>query len=92
MWDSGIEVMGNVSTSNFVVEEVNGSPWVQFVVWAVNCVEGTLHEVVIFIGKVWDINVGVLEPSFFCRKDICEMTLSWPLKTKKKKFPCVFLT
>jgi uncharacterized protein (DUF983 family) len=65
MWDSGIKVMGNVGTSNFVVKEVNDPPWVHFVVWAINCVEGTLDEVVIFIGKVWDINVGVLEPRFY---------------------------
>ncbi len=54
--------MGDVSASNFVVEEVNNTPWVQFVIWAVDCVEGTLDEVVIVIGKVWDINVSVLEP------------------------------
>ena len=63
MWDSGVEVMSDVSASNFVVKEVNGTPWIQFVVWAINCVEGTLDEVVIIIGKVWDIDVCVLEPN-----------------------------
>ena len=62
MWDGRIKVMGDVSASNFVVKEVNGTPWIQFVVWTVNCVEGTLDEVVIIIGKVWDIDVSVLEP------------------------------
>ena len=60
--------MGDVSASNFVVKEVNGTPWIQFVVWAVNCVEGTLDEVVVIIGKVWDIDVSVLEPTLIFMK------------------------
>ena len=66
VWDSGIEVMSHVGTSNFVVKEVNESPWIHFVVWTVNCVESTLHEVMIVIGKVWDINISMLEP-ILCR-------------------------
>jgi len=76
MWDSGIEVMGDVSASNFVVEEVNGSPWIQFVVWAIDCVEGTPDEVVVVIGKVWNVNVGVLEPVVFRRECECETTFT----------------
>ena len=66
MWDSGVKVMSDVGASNFVVKEVNGTPWIQFVVWAINCVEGTLDEVVIIVGKVWDIDVCVLEPLLYC--------------------------
>ncbi len=63
--------MGDVSASNFVVKEVNGTPWIQFVVWAVNCVEGTPDEVVIIIGKVRDIDVSVLEPTLiFMKREI----------------------
>jgi hypothetical protein len=60
--------MGNMGASNFVVEEVDESPRIHFVIWAVDCVEGTLDEVVICIGKVWDVNIGVLEPVYFANK------------------------
>ena len=76
--------MGDVSASNFVMEEVNGSPWVQFVVWAIDCVEGTPDEVVVVIGKVWNINVGVLEPIVF-RREYMNMRRE---KDEKKTLPC----
>lgn len=57
--------MSDVSASNLVVEEVNDTPWVQFVVWAVDGVECSLDKVVVIVGEVWDVHVSVLEPVGF---------------------------
>ena len=54
--------MSDMSRSNLVVEEINNTPWIQFVVWTVNAMQGTLHETVVFVGIVRDVDVGVLEP------------------------------
>ena len=54
--------MSDMSTSNFVMEEVDGTPWVQFVVWAVKGVECSPDKVVVIVGEVWNVNVSVLEP------------------------------
>ena len=57
-----IEVMCNVCCTNFVVKEVNGTPRIKFVIRTINCVEGTLDEVVVTISKMWNIYICVLEP------------------------------
>ena len=54
--------MRNVSCANFVVKEVNGSPRIKFVIRTINCMEGTLDEVVVTISKMWNIYICVLEP------------------------------
>jgi len=47
-------------------------------------VEGTPDEVVVVIGKVWNINVGVLEPIVF-RREYMNMRRE---KDEKKTLPC----
>mmetsp|Transcript_15054 Transcript_15054/g.32650 ORF Transcript_15054/g.32650 Transcript_15054/m.32650 type:complete len:328 (+) Transcript_15054:331-1314(+) len=54
--------MGNMGRANFVVEEVDGTKGVEFVVGTVDCVEGAPGEVVVFVGEVGDVNISVLEP------------------------------
>ena len=60
--DGRIEVMCHMGGSNFVMKEVDGAPWIEFVVGTVDGVESALDEVVVAIGEVWDINVSVLKP------------------------------
>ena len=47
MRDGGIEMVGDMGSSDFVVQEVNESPWVHLVIRAVNCVQSTLNKAVV---------------------------------------------
>lgn len=58
-------MVGDVGSSDFVVQEVNEPPWVQLVIRAVNCVQSTLNKVVVFFRKMGHIDFGMLEPIFF---------------------------
>jgi len=62
VWDGRVEVMRNMGRANFVMEEVNYSPRIEFVVGTINCMECTPHEVVIIISEVWNVNVSMLKP------------------------------
>ena len=52
----------NVCCANLVVQEVNESKGIEFVVRTIDCVQCTLHERVVVVGKVWYVDVRVLEP------------------------------
>jgi ethanolamine utilization microcompartment shell protein EutS len=62
MRNGTVKVMSYMSASDFVVEEIDKTPGVKFVVGTVDCVECSLDEVVVVVGEVWNVNVGVLEP------------------------------
>lgn len=62
MGDRRIKVVGHVGGADFVMQKVNDSPWVELVVGSINGVKSTLDKVVVVLGKVWDVNVGVLQP------------------------------
>mmetsp|Transcript_38635 Transcript_38635/g.81240 ORF Transcript_38635/g.81240 Transcript_38635/m.81240 type:complete len:443 (+) Transcript_38635:349-1677(+) len=62
MGDSRVKMVCHMGGSNFVVEEVNGTPGVEFVVGTVDGVEGAPDEVVVIVGEVWHINIRVLKP------------------------------
>ena len=62
MGNGRVEVMRDVSGANFVMEKVNGTPWIEFVVRTIDRMEGAPHEVVVIVGEVRDVNVSVLEP------------------------------
>lgn len=50
-------------SANLVVKEVDDSPWVQLVVWSIDCMKRTLHEVVVVFRKMRYIHIRVLQPS-----------------------------
>ena len=60
-----IEMVGNVRSTNLVVQKVNESPRIELVVGAIDCVQGTLYVGVVVMGKVRNIDVRVLEPAKF---------------------------
>lgn len=62
MRNGAVKVMSYMSASDFVVEEIDKTPGVKFIVGTVDSVECSLDEVVVVVGEVWDVNVGVLEP------------------------------
>ena len=61
-------MVSNVCSTNLVVQKVNESKWIKLIVWTIDGVESTLYKVMVFVGKVRNINVGVLEPE--SRKEI----------------------
>jgi hypothetical protein len=68
--DSGIKMVGDMGSSDFVVQEVNESPWIHLVVGAVNCVQSTLNEAVVVFRKMRHIDIRMLEPIIFKQKMI----------------------
>jgi len=52
----------NVCCANLVVQEVDESKGVEFVVGTIDCVQCTLHERVVVVGKVRYVDIRVLEP------------------------------
>jgi hypothetical protein len=61
--DGRVEMVGYMSRSDFVVQKVNETPGIQFVVGTIDSVEGSLDEVVVVLRKMGNIHVGVLEPT-----------------------------
>lgn len=60
--DGRVKVVSNVSCSDFVVQKVNDSPGIQFVVGTVDSVQSTLDKVVVVLRVMGNIDVGMLEP------------------------------
>jgi hypothetical protein len=56
-------MMGYMSRTNLMVKEINKSPGVKFVVWAINGVKGSLDKVVIVFSEVWNVYISVLKPA-----------------------------
>ena len=54
-----------MGSPDFVVQEVNESPWVHLVIGAVNCVQSTLNKAVVVFRKMGHIDVRMLKPIFF---------------------------
>lgn len=61
-------MVSNVCSTNLVVQKVNESKWIKLIIWAIDGVESALYKVMVFVGKVRNINVGMLEPA--SRKEI----------------------
>lgn len=54
--------MGDMSASDFMVEEINHAPRVKFVVGAIDGMESSLHKVVIIVRKMRNVDISVLKP------------------------------
>ena len=54
---NSINIQGYIIGHNF------GNVRVKLVIGTVDRMEGTLDEVVIFIGEVWHVHIGVLKPT-----------------------------
>ncbi len=57
-----IKVVRDMGRANFVMEEVNKTPRVEFVVRTINCMECASNKVVVIVSKMWNINVSMLKP------------------------------
>mmetsp|Transcript_3519 Transcript_3519/g.5178 ORF Transcript_3519/g.5178 Transcript_3519/m.5178 type:complete len:201 (+) Transcript_3519:57-659(+) len=62
VWNGKIKMMSHVCASNLMVQKVNRSPRIQFIVWSINCMKSTSHVRKFIFGKVWNVHVGVLQP------------------------------
>ena len=62
MRNGRIKMMSHMRGSNFVMKKVDHTPWIQFVVWTIDCVESPFYVVVIIVGEMGDINISVLKP------------------------------
>jgi len=49
VWNRRIKVVSHVRRSNFMVQKVNNPPRVQFIVGAIDCMQGALDEVVVVL-------------------------------------------
>ncbi len=77
-----IEMVGNMCCTNFVVQKVNKSPWIELIVRTIDCVQSSLYKVVFVVGKVRNIDVRVLEPETrFENSKIRKLTLSRKIKS-----------
>ena len=61
-----VKVVGHVGGANLVVQKINDSPGVHFVVWAINSVQGTLDKVVVVVAIVGHVDISVLQPVVHC--------------------------
>ena len=55
-------MVGHMSGSNLVVQEVNQSPRIKLVVRTINGVQCSLNIGVFIIGKVGNIDISMLQP------------------------------
>lgn len=58
----GVKMVGHMSGSNLVVQEVNQSPRIKLVVRTINGVQCSLNIGVFIIGKVGNIDISMLQP------------------------------
>jgi hypothetical protein len=61
--DGRIEVVCDVGSTNLMVQEVNGTKRVHLIVGSVNRVQRSLDIGMVFIRKVRNIDIGMLEPT-----------------------------
>lgn len=62
MRNGGIEMVGHVCGSNFVMQKVNQTPRIELVVRAIDRVQGPLNVGVVVVGKMGNIDIRVLQP------------------------------
>lgn len=58
----GIKMVGNMGCTNLVVQKVNETKRIELVVRTIDCVQSSLYKVVFVVGKVRNVNIGMLEP------------------------------
>ena len=55
-------MMGDVSCSDLVVQEINDPPGIELVIRPINRVQGALDKIVVVIRKMRHVSVRVLQP------------------------------
>jgi hypothetical protein len=59
-----VKVVGHVGRSNLVVQEINGTKRVEFVIGTIDSMQSSLYKIVVALRIVWNIDIGVLKPVF----------------------------
>jgi hypothetical protein len=72
MRNGGIEMMGDVGRSNLVMQEINRTPRIHFIVGTINGVQGSLDKVVVVFGKVRNVDICVLKPLYVSRQKVIQ--------------------